>query len=47
MYRGAEAEQPSSTEEDWAFQFESAHLITLACSTSRTSASRAAPSRRS
>jgi ParB family chromosome partitioning protein len=29
MYRGAEAEQPSSTEEDWAFQFESAHLITL------------------
>jgi len=29
MYRGAETEQPSSTEEDWAFQFESAHLITL------------------
>ena len=29
MYRGAEAEQPSSTEEDWAFQFESAHLVTL------------------
>jgi len=29
MYRGAEAEQPSSTEEDWAFQFESAHFITL------------------
>ncbi|HZF03941.1 MAG TPA: chromosome partitioning protein ParB, partial [Patescibacteria group bacterium] len=29
MYRGAEAEQPSSAEEDWAFQFESAHLITL------------------
>jgi len=29
MYRGAEAAQPSSTEEDWAFQFESAHLITL------------------
>ena len=29
MYRGAEAEQPTSTEEDWAFQFESAHLITL------------------
>jgi ParB family transcriptional regulator, chromosome partitioning protein len=29
MYRGAEGEQPSSTEEDWAFQFESAHLITL------------------
>ncbi len=29
MYRGALAEQPSSTEEDWAFQFESAHLITL------------------
>jgi len=29
MYRGAEAEQPTSTEEEWAFQFESAHLITL------------------
>jgi ParB family transcriptional regulator, chromosome partitioning protein len=29
MYRGAEAEQPTSTEEDWGFQFESAHLITL------------------
>ena len=29
MYRGAQAEQPTSTEEDWAFQFESAHLITL------------------
>ena len=29
MYRGAEAEQPSSTEEDWAFQFESAHFVTL------------------
>jgi ParB family transcriptional regulator, chromosome partitioning protein len=29
MYRGAAAEQPTSTEEDWAFQFESAHLITL------------------
>ena len=29
MYRGAEGEQPTSTEEDWAFQFESAHLITL------------------
>src|SRR5437764_13773779 len=29
MYRGAETDQPSSTEEDWAFQFESAHLITL------------------
>src|SRR5437870_10189298 len=29
MYRGAETEQPSSTEEDWAFQFESAHHITL------------------
>jgi ParB family transcriptional regulator, chromosome partitioning protein len=29
MYRGALAEQPASTEEDWAFQFESAHLITL------------------
>ncbi len=29
MYRGAETEQPSSTEEDWAFQFESAHLVTL------------------
>jgi ParB family chromosome partitioning protein len=29
MYRGALAEQPSSTEEDWAFQFESPHLITL------------------
>ena len=29
MYRGAAAEQPSSTEEDWAFQFESAHFITL------------------
>jgi ParB family chromosome partitioning protein len=29
MYRGALAEQPTSTEEDWQFQFESAHLITL------------------
>jgi ParB family chromosome partitioning protein len=29
MYRGAAAEQPSSTEEDWSFQFESAHFITL------------------
>jgi ParB family chromosome partitioning protein len=29
MYRGALAEQPGSTEEDWAFQFEAAHLITL------------------
>jgi ParB family chromosome partitioning protein len=29
MYRGALAEQPGSTEEDWVFQFESAHLITL------------------
>jgi ParB family transcriptional regulator, chromosome partitioning protein len=29
MYRGALSEQPASTEEDWAFQFESAHLITL------------------
>ena len=29
MYRGALAEKPTSTEEDWAFQFESAHLITL------------------
>jgi ParB family chromosome partitioning protein len=28
-YRGLAEEQPSSTEEDWAFQFESAHLITL------------------
>jgi ParB family chromosome partitioning protein len=29
MYRGLAAEQPTSTEEDWAFQFESAHFITL------------------
>jgi ParB family chromosome partitioning protein len=29
MYRGALAEQPGSSEEDWAFQFEAAHLITL------------------
>jgi ParB family transcriptional regulator, chromosome partitioning protein len=29
MYRGAAANQPSSTEEDWSFQFESAHFITL------------------
>src|SRR5712691_8980672 len=29
MYRGLAAEQPASTEEDWAFQFESAHFITL------------------
>src|SRR5205814_8809547 len=29
MYHGAAAEQPSSTEEDWTFQFESAHFITL------------------
>ena len=29
MYRGAETEQPSSTEEDWAFQFESAQLTRI------------------
>jgi ParB family chromosome partitioning protein len=29
MYRALAEEQPSSTEEDWAFQLESAHLITL------------------
>jgi ParB family chromosome partitioning protein len=29
MYRGLVEQQPASTEEDWAFQFESAHLITL------------------
>jgi ParB family chromosome partitioning protein len=29
MYRGLVEQQPGSTEEDWAFQFESAHLITL------------------
>jgi ParB family chromosome partitioning protein len=29
MYRGLVTEQPTSTEEDWAFQFESAHFITL------------------
>ena len=29
MYRGLAAEQPASIEEDWAFQFESAHFITL------------------
>jgi ParB family transcriptional regulator, chromosome partitioning protein len=29
MYRGLVEEQPSTTEEDWAFQFESAHFITL------------------
>jgi ParB family chromosome partitioning protein len=29
MYRGLVAEQPASTEEDWAFQFESAHFVTL------------------
>jgi len=29
MYRGLAAEEPASTEEDWAFQFESAHFITL------------------
>jgi ParB family transcriptional regulator, chromosome partitioning protein len=29
MYRGLAEEQPTSTEEDWAFQFESAHFITL------------------
>ena len=29
MYRGALEQQPTSSEEDWAFQFESAHLITL------------------
>src|SRR5437773_12246500 len=28
MYRGAEGEQPTSTAEDWAMQFESAHRIT-------------------
>jgi ParB family transcriptional regulator, chromosome partitioning protein len=29
MYRGLAAEQPTSTEEAWAFQFESPHFITL------------------
>ncbi len=29
MYRALAVEQPASTEEDWAFQFESAHFITL------------------
>ena len=29
MYRSLAASQPDSTEEDWAFQFESAHFITL------------------
>jgi ParB family chromosome partitioning protein len=29
MYRALAGEQPSTTEEDWAFQFESAHLVTL------------------
>jgi ParB family transcriptional regulator, chromosome partitioning protein len=29
MYRGLVGEQPTSTEEDWAFQFESAHFVTL------------------
>jgi ParB family transcriptional regulator, chromosome partitioning protein len=29
MYRGLAGEQPTSTEEDWAFQFESAHFVTL------------------
>ena len=29
MYRGLAAEEPTSTEEDWAFQFESAHFVTL------------------
>ena len=29
MYRALAAEEPASTEEEWAFQFESAHFITL------------------
>jgi ParB family transcriptional regulator, chromosome partitioning protein len=29
MYRALVQDDPSSTEEDWAFQFESAHFITL------------------
>jgi ParB family chromosome partitioning protein len=29
MYRGLAVGEPTSTEEDWAFQFESAHFITL------------------
>jgi ParB family chromosome partitioning protein len=29
MYRGLAEEQPSSTEEQWALQFESAHFVTL------------------
>lgn len=29
MYRALAAEQPSASEEDWAFQFESPHFITL------------------
>ena len=29
MYRALTESEPSSTEEDWAFQFESAHFITL------------------
>jgi ParB family chromosome partitioning protein len=29
MYRGLAEEQPTSTEEDWTFQFESPHFVTL------------------
>jgi ParB family chromosome partitioning protein len=29
MYRGLGEQQPSTTEEEWVFQFESAHFITL------------------
>ena len=29
MYRGLNEQQPSTTEEEWVFQFESAHFITL------------------
>jgi ParB family chromosome partitioning protein len=29
MYRGLAADEPTSTEDDWAFQFESPHFITL------------------
>jgi ParB family chromosome partitioning protein len=29
MYRGLAEEQPKSSEEDWAFQFEAPHFVTL------------------
>ena len=47
MYRGLVEEGSKATEEDFAFQFEAPHFITLGLLYERARASPAAPSRRS